>query len=99
MCKAMVQSKGVTEDISCLLVIEVFLFILSLSIITEEWLMNFRLGLIRFRILENHQLHFEEGVGNAIKHFINIFPTKKIMFESLLLKACSLLYINVLFKI
>ena len=32
----------------------------------------FKRGLIRFRILENHLLHFEEGerVGNAIKYSI-----------------------------
>ena len=66
------QSKGVTEDQSSSSCNRSFFFILALSIITEECLMNFRRGLIRFRILENHQLHFEKGgeVGNAIKHFI-----------------------------
>ena len=71
MYRAMGQSKRVTEDqisSSC----NRSFFILALSINTKECLMNFRHGLIRFRILENHQLHFEKGggVGNAIKHFI-----------------------------
>ena len=59
MCRAMGQSKGVTEDQSSSSSNRSF-FIPVLNIITEECLMNFRRGLIRFRILENHQLHFEK---------------------------------------
>ena len=61
MCRVMGQSKGVTEDQSSSPFNK--FFILALNIITEECLMNFRRGLIRFRILENHQLHFEKGEG------------------------------------
>ena len=56
------QSKGVTEDQSLSSSDKSF-FILVLNIITEECLMNFRRGLIRFRILENHQIHFEKEEG------------------------------------
>ena len=56
------QSKGVTEDQSLSSSNRCF-FLLALNIITEECLMNFRRGLIHFRILENHQLHFEKGEG------------------------------------
>ena len=57
------ESKAVTEDQCSSSCNANFFYTCFESTITEECLMNFRRGLIRFRILENHQLHFEKGEG------------------------------------